>query len=160
MDNDEAKVQIIDRDQIDVFISCSMCDEGEFIWHQVRDELNQALAKSLIFKPFAIENHASIEKSTSYFLERLSQSDLVIGLIRSELRPGTNQELHRAIQLKKPLLLVKLGTETSPEIDSLFRYVRAIDACTYVEVAEAANLVPYLMNQLYNMMAELFHTSL
>lgn len=157
MDANEMDAEVIDRDRIEVFVSSSMSDEGDFSWQQLRDELNCALLKSDIFKPFAIESHASIEPSSSYYLNRLVQSDIVIGIIRSELRPGTSKELYRAIQLRKPLILVKLEGETSSDIESLFRYVREMDACTYVELPNDSGLVPYLMDQLNNVMVDLFH---
>lgn len=157
MSTNEIDAEVIDRDRIEVFVSSSMRDEGDFSWQQLRDELNCALLKSDIFKPFAIESHASIEPSSSYYLNRLVQSDIVIGIIRSELRPGTSKELYRAIQLRKPLILVKLEGETSSDIESLFRYVRELDACTYVELPSDSGLVSYLMNQLNNVMVDLFH---
>lgn len=157
MDANEMDAEVIDRDRIEVFVSSSMSDEGDFSWQQLRDELNRALLKSDIFKPFAIESHASIEPSSSYYLNRLVQSDIVIGIIRSELRPGTSKELYRAIQLRKPLILVKLEGETSSDIESLFRYVREMDACTYVELPSDSGLVSYLMDQLNNVMVDLFH---
>lgn len=157
MDANEMDAEVIDRDRIEVFVSSSMSDEGDFSWQQLRDELNRALLKSDIFKPFAIESHASIEPSSSYYLNRLVQSDIVIGIIRSELRPGTSKELYRAIQLRKPLSLVKLEGETSSDIESLFRYVREMDACTYVELPSDSGLVSYLMDQLNNVMVDLFH---
>lgn len=148
--------EVIDRDRIEVFVSSSMRDEGDFSWQQLRNELNCALLKSDIFKPFAIEFHASIEPSSSYYLNHLAQSDIVIGIIRSELRPGTSRELYHAIRLRKPLLLVKLESGTSPEIDSLLRYAREMDACTYVGRPNDSGLVPYLMDQLNNVMVDLF----
>lgn len=157
MDANEIDAEVIDRDRIEVFVSSSMSDEGDFSWQQLRDELNRALLKSDIFKPFAIESHASIEPSSSYYLNRLVQSDIVIGIIRSELRPGTSKELYRAIQLRKPLILVKLESGTSPEIESLLRYAREMDACTYVGRPNDSGLVPYLMDQLNNVMVDLFH---
>lgn len=157
MDANEMDAEVIDRDRIEVFVSSSMSDEGDFSWQQLRDELNRALLKSDIFKPFAIESHASIEPSSSYYLNRLVQSDIVIGIIRSELRPGTSKELYRAIQLRKPLILVKLEGETSSDIESLFRYVREMDACAYVELPSDSGLVSYLMDQLNNVMVDLFH---
>lgn len=157
MDANEMDAEVIDRDRIEVFVSSSMSDEGDFSWQQLRDELNRALLKSDIFKPFAIESHASIEPSSSYYLNRLVQSDIVIGIIRSELRPGTSKELYRAIQLRKPLILVKLEGETSSDIESLFRYVREMDACTYVELPSDSGLVSYLMDHLNNVMVDLFH---
>lgn len=157
MDANEMDAEVIDRDRIEVFVSSSMSDEGDFSWQQLRDELNRALLKSDIFKPFAIESHASIEPSSSYYLNRLVQSDIVIGIIRSELRPGTSKELYRAIRLRKPLILVKLEGETSSDIESLFRYVREMDACTYVELPSDSGLVSYLMDQLNNVMVDLFH---
>lgn len=157
MDTNAMDAEVIDRDRIEVFVSSSMRDEGDFSWQQLRDELNCALSKSEIFKPFAIESHASIEPSSSYYLNRLAHSDIVIGIIRSELRPGTSRELYRAIRLRKPLILVKLESEMSPDIESLFRYVREMDACTYVELRSDSGLVPYLMDQLNNVMVDLFH---
>ena len=157
MDTNEMDAEVIDRDRIEVFVSSSMRDEDTFSWHQLRDELNNALQKSDIFKPFAIEFHASTEPSSSYYLNRLVQSDIVIGIVRSELRPGTSRELHRAISLRKPLILVKLKSDTSPDIESLFRYAREMDACTYVELPSDSDLVPFLMTQLNNVMVDLFH---
>ena len=31
-------VEVIDRDRIEVFVSSSMRDEGDFSWQQLRDE--------------------------------------------------------------------------------------------------------------------------
>lgn len=158
MGANEMDAEVIDRDRIEVFVSSSMQDEDDFSWRRLRDELNSALLKSDIFKPFAIEFHASTEPSSSYYLNHLVQSDIVIGIIRSELRPGTSRELHRAISLRKPLILVKLKSDTSPDIESLFRYAREMDACTYVELPSDSDLVPFLMDQLNNVMVDLFHT--
>lgn len=156
MEEHEVDAAIIDPDCIEVFISSSMRDEGDFSWSKLRGEINSALAQSDLFKPFVIENHASIEPSASYYLNRLAGSDLAVGLIRSELRTGTNRELRWAIARKKPLLLIKIGDETTPDIDSLFRYARESDSCTYVKRANADDLVPYLMNQLNNVLVLLF----
>ena len=82
MDTNEMDAEVIDRDRIDVFVSSSMRDEGDFSWQHLRAELNRALLKSDIFKPFAIEFHASVEPSSSYYLNRLAHSDIVIGIIR------------------------------------------------------------------------------
>ena len=158
MDTNEMDAEVIDRDRIEVFVSSSMRNEGDFSWHQLRDELNCALLNSDIFKPFAIEFHASTEPSSSYYLNRLAQSDIVIGIVRSELRPGTSKELYHAIRLRKPLLLVKLESETSPDIESLFRYAKEMDACTYVGRPNDSGLAPFLMDQLNNVMVDLFHT--
>lgn len=87
----------------------------------------------------------------------MAHGDIVIGIIRSELRPGTSRELYHAIRLRKPLLLVKLESGTSPDIESLFRYARVMDACTYVELPSDSGLVSYLMDQLNNVMVDLFH---
>lgn len=157
MATNEMDAEVIDRDRIEVFVSSSMQDEDTFCWRKLRDELNNALLKSDIFKPFAIEFHASTEPSSSYYLNRLAQSDIVVGIIRSELRPGTSRELRRAISLRKPLILVKLESEMSPDIESLFRYAREMDACTYVELPSDSGLVSYLMDQLNNVMVDLFH---
>ena len=77
MDTNEMGAEVIDRDCIEVFVSSSMRDEDTFCWRQLRDELNNALLKSDIFKPFAIEFHASTEPSSSYYLNRLAQSGSV-----------------------------------------------------------------------------------
>ena len=156
MDEHEVGATIIDPDRIEVFISSSMRDESDFSWSKLRDEINSALAQSDLFKPFVIENHASIEPSASYYLNRLAGSDLAVGIIRSELRAGTNRELRWAIAHKKPLLLIKIGDETTPDIDSLFRYASERDSCTYVKRANTDGLVPYLMNQLNNVLVLLF----
>lgn len=130
MDEREVGVTIIDPDRIEVFIRSSMRDESDFSWSKLRGEINSALVQSDLFKPFVIENHASIEPSASYYLNRLAGSDLAVGIIRSELRAGTNRELRWAIAHKKPLLLIKIGDETTPNIDSLFRYASERDSCT------------------------------
>lgn len=119
MEEHEVGAAIIDPDRIEVFISSSMRDEGDFSWSKLRGEINSALAQSDLFKPFVIENHASIEPSASYYINRLTGSDLAVGIIRSELRAGTNHELRWAIARKKPLLLIKIGNEMTPDIDSL-----------------------------------------
>ena len=89
-------------DKISVFVSSSMRDEDGFSWSVLREEISELLRSSDLFQPFAIEEHASFLPSKQFYLANVQQCDVLVSLIRGELRPGTRDEIQCAINHNKP----------------------------------------------------------
>ena len=142
--------------KIRVFISSSMRDENGFSWTSFRKELFSVIDHSDLFDPFAIENHASFESSSSLFLSRVEQCDVLVSVIGEELRPGTEQEIRYAIDLKKPLMLITIGKSEDASLQELLHFIHGIDYCTTASVDSANSLPKYIISQLNETVVNLF----
>lgn len=137
IDNDFSNNLSYPHDQIDVFISSSMRDEGDFSWASYRKELGKLLGQSPLFNPFEIEDHASIEPPRNYYLGRVERSGIVVAVIRQELRRGTEEEIRHAINYGKPLVLILIGDKRDSATDRLISYIQDVGYCTYYEARAA-----------------------
>lgn len=70
-------------------------------WENIRKKLTNKLSENPLFKPFNLHDHSSSESLKSYYLDQLSQSELVVFLIGPFVRKGTYQEFEKTIQLNK-----------------------------------------------------------
>ncbi|WP_273447486.1 hypothetical protein [Thermophilibacter provencensis] len=127
----EADVQNFPHNRIRIFISSSMRDEGEFSWFSFREALDRLLLQTPLFDPFAIEDHASIERSRSYYLNQVEQAGIVISVIREELRQGTEDEIRHAVDCGKPLVLILAGNARDEATTRLMSLIEERDYCTY-----------------------------
>lgn len=91
----------MDNQKIQVFISSSMQTEYTLNWKHIREELTGKLKDNSLFEPFNLYDHSSSESVESYYLDQLSQSDLVVFLIGPVVRKGTYAEFEKVIQLNK-----------------------------------------------------------
>lgn len=138
------------HNRIPVFISSSMKDEGDFSWSSLRREIDKKLMTSPIFIPFCIEDRVSCEQSRSYYLSNIDQSGIVVSIIREELRSGTEDEIRRAIDLHKPLMLILIGSNRDEATEKLIRHIEDADYCTYTTIDNrtAHGIADFILEQL------------
>src|SRR5690625_5125623 len=99
--------------KLKVFISSAMGTEAGTVWLTIRGAIKNKLAQSEFLEPFTIENHATEIESTQYFIWKVKQSDVVVILIKNEIRPGTIQEIETALENKKPILVYFINSDFS-----------------------------------------------
>lgn len=104
---------------------------------QVKDYLE----KCPYVVPFIIDAVASEISSTQLFQYEVLKADIVVMLIKGEVRPGTSTEFATATKHKKPLLVYFLK-DKSPSLGviQLRKAVQAVDYCTYRDMETFDNI--------------------
>lgn len=119
------------RNQLRIFVSSAQRNEGDFEWEEVRSRVVQHLRRCPYLSPFIIEESGSELPSTQRFLFKVEQSDLVIILVKGDVREGTALEVSTAIAKKKPMLVYFLEDEApSYTVEKLKRVLQEKDYCT------------------------------
>lgn len=147
-------------DKISVFISSSMRDEGDFSWSDFRKEISDLLWYSDLFHPFAIEEHVSPLPSEQFYLAKVQQCDVLVTLIREELRVGTESEIRFAIEQEKPLVLITIGDNQDKATEALVHYIHSIDYATTHNCKSTIGLSRFILDQLNNTAVVLFKNRL
>ena len=122
-------------ERLRVFISSAQREENGLAWADVRRRIKDTLAKCAYLNPFIIEDTPSAMPSTAYFKRQVERADLVVFLIKGDVRPGTATEFSLASELKKPFF-VYFCKDEAPELSvvALKKEIQATDRCTYCEV--------------------------
>ena len=90
--------------RLNVFISSAMREENGTNWIEIRNKVKEKLARCPYINPFIIEDHASEIPSIPYFKFMVRQSDIVILLVKEELRFGVQTEFSVVYEENKPCL--------------------------------------------------------
>lgn len=98
--------------RLNVFISSAQRDENGFRWSEVRRKVKEQLEECPYIVPFIIDVVASEISSTQLFQYEVLKADIVVMLIKGEVRPGTSTEFATATKQNKPLLVYFLKTRT------------------------------------------------
>jgi len=127
--------------RLNVFISSAQRDENGFKWGEVRRQVKEHLEKCPYIIPFIIDVVASEISSTQLFQYEVLKADVVVMLIKGEVRPGTSTEFATATKNNKPLLVYFLKDENpSLEVTQLRKAVQAVDYCTYRDMDTFDNI--------------------
>lgn len=126
-------VDEIPDERLRIFISSAQSDEGIFAWSEVRRKIKDYLKECPYLSPFIIEDVASPVKSEQLYQLQLLRADLVVLLVKGEVRKGTATEYALATKHKKPMLIYFLDDGSMKELSAveLKRDVQAKDYCTY-----------------------------
>ena len=116
-----------------VFISSAQSNENGFAWSSVRRKIKDYLGECPYLKPFIIEDVASPMQSEQFYQRQLLQADIVVLLVKGEVRKGTATEYALATKHKKPLLIYFLDDGSLPDLSAveLKKNVQTTDYCTY-----------------------------
>ena len=102
-------MSIIDKylpsERLRVFISSAQSNEGGFAWSEVRRRIKDYLSQCVYLNPFIIEDIASSTPSTQLFQRQVERADVIVLLVKGEVRKGTATEYALASKLKKPLFV-------------------------------------------------------
>ena len=128
--------QFIPAERLRVFISSAQSDEGLFAWSDVRQRVKKHLEECIYLNPFIIEDVASTIPSNQFYQQQLLKSDIVVLLVKGEVRKGTATEYALASRYKKPLLVYFLedGCVPSLSVVELKSDIQSTDYCTYRQV--------------------------
>lgn len=128
----DVSIEIPDE-RLRVFISSAQSNEGGFAWSAVRRKIKDYLKKCPYLHPFIIEDDASPMQSEQRYQRQLLCADIVVLLVKGEVRKGTATEYALATKHKKPLLIYFLDDGSTPELSvvELKRNVQMTDYCTY-----------------------------
>lgn len=123
----------IPDESLRIFISSAQSNEGIFVWSEVRRRIKDYLKECPYLSPFIIEDVASPVKSEQLYQLQLLRADLVVLLVKGEVRKGTATEYALATKYKKPMLIYFLDDGSMKELSAveLKRDVQAKDYCTY-----------------------------
>lgn len=120
-------------ERLRVFISSAQSNEGGFAWSAVRRRIKDYLKECPYLNPFIIEDDASPMQSEQRYQRQLLHADIVVLLVKGEVRKGTATEYALATKHKKPMLIYFLDDGSMPELSAveLKRNVQMTDYCTY-----------------------------
>lgn len=144
------------KDLLKIFVSSAMGDEEGHVWLKFRAELAESLRSSSVFEPFAIGEHGSVLPSTSYYLTKIEEADIVVSVVYGTLRPGTENEIRYAVKLKKPLLFVQVGECCDDGIGKIRSCLHSYDYCTTHEKACFDGLPELIVRWLENDLITVF----
>lgn len=130
------KVNIEER--LKVFISSAQGTENDkekdedFVWLDFRKRIKKKLNKCPYINAFIIENRASEMKSNDFMIYNVNKSDIVVLLVKNELRNGTFVEYTQAQKTNKPLLVYFFSNQNATEkVNNLRRELIERDTCTF-----------------------------
>lgn len=127
--------------RLSVFISSAQRKENDFDWESIRRRIKEYLLECSYLDPFIIEDEASTIPSSQFYQLQVHKADIVVLLVKGELRDGTATEYATAVKYKKPLLVYFLeDEETSLTVERLKRDIEANDVCTYRPVKDFQNI--------------------
>ena len=115
-----------------VFISSAQNKEKGFDWAKIRRKIKDKLSECPYISPFIIEDDTSEIPSCQVFTYQVTRSDLIVMLVKGELRSGTAVEFSVCQKLKKPVLVYFFkDDDPSQEITKLRLEIEKYDKCTY-----------------------------
>ena len=133
--------------RLNVFISSAQREEKGFKWGEVRRQVKDHLEECPYIIPFIIDGVASEISSTQLFQYEVLKADVVVMLIKGEVRPGTSTEFATATKNKKPLLVYFLKDDNpSLEVAQLRKAVQVADYCTYRDIDDFDNIAQVVRN--------------
>ena len=93
------------QERLRVFVSSAQRNENGFAWWPVRRAIRDRLQKCPYLNPFIIEDVARSSPSAQTYERQVARSDIVVTLIKGDVRPGTAAEYAIARRYNKPILL-------------------------------------------------------
>lgn len=125
-------MDFIPQNRLKIFISSAQNSENGFEWSPLRKKIKTTLSVCPYLNPFIIEDAPSGTPSRESFTFHVETSDIVVMLIKGELRQGTSLEFSVAKKAKKRFLIYFIE-ECSPQIDvvRLKKEIEKNDYCTY-----------------------------
>lgn len=147
----------IPSERIRVFISSAQSNENGFAWSDVRRRVKDCLSQCIYFNPFIIEDEASVTPSLQFFQRQVERADVIVLLVKGEVRNGTATEYALSKKLNKPLLVYFLEDESPDEkVQELKKDLQDSDRCTYHPVYDFDNIESIIRNDLMNNIVRTF----
>ncbi len=144
-------------ERVRVFISSAQSQEKGFAWSDVRRRIKDSLKSCVYLNPFIIEDEASATPSNQFFQRQVERADVMVILVKGEVRTGTATEYALASKLKN-LLLVYFIDDAAPNLDviNLKKDIQSVDRCTYHPVSSFDNIESIIRKDLINEIVRAF----
>src|SRR5699024_2935253 len=137
--------------KLKVFISSAMGEEDGTKWMLVRESIKSRLEKCEYLEPFTIEEYAIEIPSTQFFTWQVTQTDIVVILIKNEIRQGTYQEIEMALEKNKPILVYFYNSGSrSGSAEKFKKLLTARDITTFKTVENFCNIEEVVCNDIIN----------
>lgn len=137
--------------RLKVFISSAMGEEDETIWMSIREAVKNKLTQCKYLEPFTIEEYATEIPSTQFFIWQVTQADVVVILVKDDIRPGTNQEIEKALEKGKPILVYFYNTvSTSRSVRKFKDFLISRDVTTFKLVNDFDDIDEIVLNDVIN----------
>ncbi len=150
-------INYLPSERVRVFISSAQRNENGFVWSEVRKRIKESLKKCVYLNPFIIEDTTSATPSNQFFQRQIERTDVIVLLVKSEVRVGTAKEYTLAKKLKKPLLIYFVDDGT-PNLDviNLKKDIQTADRCTYRIVPTFDNIETIIQSDLMDEIVRAF----
>lgn len=137
--------------KLKVFISSAMGDERGTTWMSIRESVKNKLLECEYLEPFTIEEHASEIPSTQFFTWKITDVDVVVILIKNDIRSGTSQEIEQALEKKKPLLIYFYDTgEPTNFVEDFKKRLISKDRVTFKAIKSFEGIDEIVFNDVIN----------
>ncbi|EGO6578287.1 hypothetical protein GZ782_002766, partial [Enterococcus faecalis] len=137
--------------KLEVFISSAMGEESGTKWLEIRKSIKNTLCKCEFLSPFTIEDHANEIPSTQFFTWWIKRADVVVILVKNEIRPGTQQEIDIAIEKGIPILVYFCNTEEIAQSAKEFKnYMISKDKTTFKLLDSFIDIDKIVFNDIVN----------
>ena len=124
-------------EKLRVFISSAQRNENGMAWGETRRQIKQLLRQCNCLNPFIIEDEASVQPSTQLYQRQVERADIVVLLVKGDVRQGTLNEYALARTLKKPFLIYFIDDNNpTRRVRALKEDIERHDYCTYKIVSD------------------------
>lgn len=139
------------KNKLKVFISSAMGEETGTTWMSIRKSIKKKLNSCEYIEVFTIEDYATEFPSMQFFSWKVAESDIVIILIKDDIRPGTQQEIEVALEKGKPILVYFMNSD-SPEksVKDFESRIIKRDITTFKNIEESEKIDDIVLNDIMN----------
>ncbi|MDT2423653.1 hypothetical protein P7D66_14830 [Enterococcus avium] len=148
---EEMALNNLSKFRLKVFISSAMGEENGTTWISIREAVKQKLLECDYLEPFTIEDHASEIPSTQFFTWKVTDVDVVVILIKDDIRAGTKQEIEKALEKRKPLLVYFYDSgKSNQSVEDFKKRLISSDRVTFKGVKSFNNIDEIVFNDVIN----------
>lgn len=140
---------LIPSSRINAFISSAMKDEKDVNWLDIRKKVCNILKRCPYINPFTIEEHVSEIPSSNFFMFKVKQCDILILMIKEEIRAGVRQEIEVARKDGKAIILYFYKyADSKSDAYKLKCELEDADYCTRKLIENFDNIEEIILNDL------------
>ena len=124
-------------EKLKIFISSAQNIENGLSWHEIRLRIKEHLKKEKILDPFIMEDVCSTIPSAQLYQVQVLNSDIVVLLVKGDVREGTRTEFALCAKHKIPLLVYFISDPSpSSNVEKIKETIQEDDLCTYNSVSD------------------------
>lgn len=139
----------IPSERLKVFISSAQNDENGFSWTETRKRIKEYMERCPYLNPFIIEDCASRMQSEQFYQRQIVQSDIVVMLVKGDVRKGTQREFSLCMKLRKPLYIYFLDdVAPSQNVNRIRNILQNQDYCTYRKIKDPTCIEKEIQNDI------------